>query len=199
MPQASEESPAQTGEGVPSDGLAKKTIVPDPLDQRIMWTVCALLGLLSTLLVASVALQWQKYDSVIRVAAVESPPDHSAVLCYARALDAAVIKTCALMLGFTVVFLGALYVLRTTTVAFSLGLSGKGYNGTLQTTSPGLVMITLGLAIVATTVLTKADIDYHAPTYLPQAQGVAPAAVHEIDRGRATPTLRLEGDDGGKK
>src|ERR1700761_2643170 len=98
----------------PSDSTVPPKAVPlDPVDKRIMLVVSAILLLLSGMMVACVGLEWQKYDAAIAVAIKELPPDHAAALSYARALDAAVTKTAALMLAYIVVFLGALYVLRT--------------------------------------------------------------------------------------
>ena len=69
------------------------------------------------------------------------------------------------MLAFTVVFFGALYVLRTATSGYSLSGSGGGFSANLQTSSPGLVMVTLGLTIVAVAVLAKGDEIYSSPEY----------------------------------
>jgi hypothetical protein len=177
------------------------TAIDTLVDKRIILTVSAMLALLAALMVLCLGLQWQKYESAIQLAVHSSPPDHAAALSYSRAFDATLIKTSALMLAFIVVFLGALYVLRTATAAFKLGLGGKGFTGTLQTASPGLVMVTLGLVIVAIAVLARSDINYSAPTYAmpPSAGANNPTAEQEIERGSVTPTLQLENNDGGKQ
>lgn len=102
------------------------------------------------------------------------PPDHAASLAYARALDLVMIKTLALMLAFITVFLGALYVLRTAGAAYQAAISGGGYSGSLQTSSPGLVMVTLGTAVVAAALLIKGNVNYKAPQATP-VTAAAPA------------------------
>jgi hypothetical protein len=174
----------------------------DPLDKKLIWIVSGVLCLLAALMVVCLALQWQKYDTAIGVALgypiplykAASPaaiaaaaiaaaangsdvPDHAAALTYAQALDEAIIKTSALMLAFVVVFLGALYVLRTSTAQYHLSVTGKETSGTLETSSPGLVMVTLGLVIVAVAVLHRTDISYQAPSQGPPTTDVAPADV----------------------
>lgn len=201
VPRLASATPTQTN---CASALAAATLAVsavDPVDKRIILAVSAMLTLLAALMVSCVILQWQKYDSAIHVAVHASPPDHAAALSYARALDAAVIKTSALMLAFVVVFLGALYVLRSATTVFGLGLSGQGFSGTLQTASPGLVMVTLGLLIVAIAVLARSDINYNSPTYwAPPATGPNLSVDgQEFDRPPATPTLQMETDDGGKQ
>jgi hypothetical protein len=174
----------------------------DPVDRRIMLVVSAMLTLIAIMMVTCVGLEWQKYDTAIGVAVKQSPPDHAAALSYERALDAAVTKTSALMLAFIVVFLGALYVLRTATAVFNIWLSGGGVNGALQSTSPGLVMVALGLVTVAIVVLGHSDINYTAPPRAISVEAVAPPdqnAEQEVNRGHAAATLPLEKSDGGGK
>src|SRR5208337_2566322 len=90
--------------------------------------------------------------------------DHGAVLSYSRAWDIAVMKTSGMCFGFLLTFLGALYVLRTRDNEYALTVGGLNKENTLRTSSPGLVMITLGVALVATSILKEATIDYQAPT-----------------------------------
>lgn len=155
----------------------------DALDRALMVIVSLILALLAGLMITSLSHQWSKYNEAIDVAlgsrepaqlpnAARTGPDHAAALTYARALDEASIKMSALMLAFVLVFLGALYVLRTTTSAFHLGINNApaGQSGTLETSSPGLVMVTLGLVLVAIAVLHRTDIDYQGPTLEVPAQ-----------------------------
>ena len=191
----------------PPASVAAIDIVPrtgrmDSLDRCLMVIVSMILTLLAGLMLVSLSKQWQKYDQAIDVAlgsrapsvlanAAVTGPDHAAALTYARALDEASIKMSALMLAFVLVFLGALYVLRTTTSAYHLGIQGQGTSGTLETSSPGLVMVTLGLVLVAIAVLHKTNIDYQGPTVtVPQTQDASQSAP-------AQPGLPLESNNGG--
>jgi hypothetical protein len=171
----------------------KGALLEEFVDRRIVVTVCALLGLLSLLTLACLVMEWTQYHQAIEIAIKQSPPDHAAGISYARALDAAIVKTSSLMLAFIVVFVGALYVLRTTSAAFNLGLAGQGFNGTLTTSSPGLVMITLGLIIVAIAVLSQSDINYNAPVTEPDYAATKPATDNnEQIRGTAMKNLKLK-------
>jgi flagellar basal body-associated protein FliL len=91
--------------------------------------------------------------------------DHAVILSYSRAWDFAVVKTGGLFLGFVQVLLGAVYLLRAATTAYSLAVEGQGVGkATLATTSPGLVMMSLGVATVVFVLYAKSDVVYYAPT-----------------------------------
>ncbi len=55
--------------------------------------------------------------------------------------------------------LGALYVLRIATVKYSLDLKSKGSSASLGTSSPGLVMITLGVATVVCALYSRSYVE----------------------------------------
>jgi hypothetical protein len=135
----------------------------EPLDLRLFIVVIAVLSLLSLLFVTALALQWQTYHAGIEKALSSPATDDGAVLSYARALDAAFVKTSALFLGYILVFTGALYVLRIATSHYRLGVKSGKYSGTLQTSSPGLVIISLGVLLIAITILTRSDVRYTPP------------------------------------
>lgn len=90
--------------------------------------------------------------------------DHAAVITYARGLGAAFIKTSALFLGFILIFTGTLYVLRTAEAAYEIHVASGKSQGYLQTTSPGLVIVSLGVVLTVVTILTKSDLDYQKTT-----------------------------------
>ena len=166
------------------------------LDKRLIAVVMVTLGLLWTVMLVSLGFEWSKYDGAINVALKQKVPDHAAALGYARAMDAGITKTSSMMLAFVVVFLGALYVLRSATAAYSLKVAGQGVTGNLETASPGLVMVTLGLALVAVTVLVKSDVNYAAPATVVNPVP-APAASEGTADGApdvdvASPTLKME-------
>jgi cytochrome c biogenesis factor len=92
--------------------------------------------------------------------------DHAAVLSYSRAWDIAVMKTSAMCCGFLLTFLGALYVLKSRDQSYKLKLSGLDKENTLETSSPGLVMITFGVALVITSILKETSVEYTAPSQI---------------------------------
>lgn len=77
------------------------------------------------------------------------------IINYARALDFATVKLSALLLGFILAFLGALYVLRAETSTFRATVKTKEASGALQTSSPGLAMLALGVLAVVCTLFSK--------------------------------------------
>jgi hypothetical protein len=135
----------------------------EPLDVRLFLVVSVILALLVFLFVVGVTAQWQAYHSGITKALAAPVTDHAAVLSYARALDAAIVETSALFLGYLLVFTGALYVLRIATSHYRLNIKSGKNSGSLQTSSPGLVIITLGVVLIAITILTHSDVQYKAP------------------------------------
>jgi hypothetical protein len=93
------------------------------------------------------------------------PVDHAAMLAYTRSGDFAVAKFAALFLGFTLIFLGAAYTLRMARVSYEFSVSKENAaTAALSTSSPGLVMVSLGVLLVALTVLTQSSVDLHQPS-----------------------------------
>jgi hypothetical protein len=76
----------------------------------------------------------------------------SAKLALARAADAAIVKTCSIFLAFALMFLGALYTFRVTSTPYRLSAEGDKVKGTLETASPGLVMITIGMVLICSAI-----------------------------------------------
>lgn len=143
---------------------ATEPSAPEPLDWRLFVIVSAILVILLALFVLGATIQWQSYHAGISAALAEPVKDHAAILSYNRALGAAIVKTSAVFLGYLLVFIGALYVLRTASTSYRLGVRTEHYAGTLQTSSPGLVIITLGIFLIAVTILTRSDINYKGPS-----------------------------------
>jgi hypothetical protein len=120
------------------------------------------------LCVANLLFQGHNYYTGINSAlSVPNAIDHTIVLTYSRAWDFAVQKTSSLFLGFTLVFIGALYVLRIADARFALSAEGPSVKGSLETSSPGLVMITLGVLLIGFVIYNQSVIDYRpaSPTY----------------------------------
>ncbi len=167
-----DDNPQRTAELKAADAVAgenpnRSLTHLDFLDTRLLLIGSCIVLLVSGLMIASLIVRWIEYDKAIQVTLKQTPPlDHSAVLSYARSLDASIVKTTSLMLSFLVVFIGAIYVLRSSTVGFQLSIQNGGLKSSLETASPGLVMITLGLAVVVTTLLVRSSVDYRPPDYV---------------------------------
>ncbi|MBL8171244.1 MAG: hypothetical protein JNJ50_24000 [Acidobacteria bacterium] len=110
-------------------------------------------------------------------------------LVFARAADAAIIKTCSIFLAFVLMFLGALYTFRVASVPYRLAAEGEKTKGTFETASPGLVMITLGMILICFAMWKEYTITVERPStvgQLPTKQTTASAidGVKESGFGR---------------
>lgn len=130
------------------------------LDRRLFAVVCFVLGTVTFLMLASLAFQALNYREGIRIASEAASPDHSAIIAYTRSLDGAVVKISGVFLGFALVFVGALYVLRQSSSAYSVSATAGSMAGSLQSSSPGLVLATLGVILVLGAMLNKSTVDY---------------------------------------
>jgi hypothetical protein len=148
-------------------GLEPSAIAEQSLDWRLFLVVSLILIAITALFVVGLFVQWSGYNAGLQVA-LTPPVDHGAALSYSRGLDAAIVKSSALFLGYLLVFTGALYVLRSSTAGYQLSVQTGSHSGTLQTASPGLVIITLGVLLIVVTILTKSKLDYVPPP--PQQQ-----------------------------
>jgi hypothetical protein len=83
------------------------------------------------------------------------------VMSLARASDAQFTKASALFLAYLVILLGSLFTLKGIQAAYRLRVAGAGKVSALETSSPGLVLITLGTILVATTFMTQSTFDTH--------------------------------------
>jgi hypothetical protein len=168
----------------------------EPLDARLFAVVSLILGLLSVLCVGGLFVQVRTYNNLVNDALAAKPVDPSAVLSYARALDAAIIKTSGLFLGYLLVFTGALYVLRIATSHYRLNIKSGRHSGNLQTSSPGLVMLTLGVLLLVVTILNKTSVEYGSTRKLPVGAAASAQSDDEEDSSgdaqaaESKPTLR---------
>lgn len=131
-------------------------------DGRIFWLMTGLLVMQIVLLIGNLWFQFHNYATGIALARETgaSTDSVSLILIYSRAWDFAVVKTSALFLGFLVFYTGALFVLRTAEAAYELSVTQGSQTGmSLKTSSPGLVMITLGAALVALVLYNKSAIE----------------------------------------
>ncbi len=113
--------------------------------------------------------------------------ESAVALMYARANDFAVTKTSTVFLGFVLAFVGALYVLRTARVQFTARATGIDKAGfSFQTSSPGLVMIALGVLTVILALYSKSyvSVDESGPSVRssPEAAPSSPEAPNSPTR-----------------
>lgn len=135
------------------------------LDGKLFVAVSLILALLGALCTASLIVQVHTYLAAIQHAT--QADDTSGILSLTRALDAAIVKTSALFLGYVLVFTGALYILRIATAHYRLSVKSGRTAGNLDTSSPGLVMLTLGVLLVITAIVNKSSVEYGHETEKP--------------------------------
>lgn len=137
------------------------------LDIALLVVVILMVVFLMTTLGTNLFFQYTNYSQGISIAAYGDSSisaNHAVILAYARAWDFAIVKTSTLFLGFILVFVGALYLLRTVEMAYSLtARSSDKIEMGFSTTSPGLVLSTLGVIIIIVLLFTKTEIRYEEP------------------------------------
>ncbi|AWB57437.1 OmpA family protein [Colwellia sp. Arc7-D] len=133
-------------------------IIDQGLDKKLFFVVGGLLLLICILLMINLLLQWNNYNQGIKLAVDGGQNQHTMVLTYSRAMDFAFVKTSTIFLGFVLVFVGALYLLRINEVAYKFEAKSGPRNVSFQTASPGLVLVTLGVITVLFTTYNKSYI-----------------------------------------
>ena len=126
----------------------------------LIGVTCVFLLGVGILMVQVLWSQLGNYQRLIDSALAKNGLVNTAVaLGYARAVDSAVIKTCCVFLSFMLFLLGALYTFRAGESQFRLSAEGGTAKGSLETASPGLVMLTLGVVIISMTIWRENTID----------------------------------------
>lgn len=167
----------------PMTELRKRT-----LDIALFTILATILAAVFLLLATSIFIQFGNYTNALEVA-IEQQVSHTVLLSYLRALDFAFIKYTALCLGFLLVFVGALYLLRVNQAAYEISMSGGASSVSLQTASPGLVLATLGVTIVALTLYNKSLVSLDQPV-----GGQAPIAAASMDINSIMESIQFEYD-----
>jgi hypothetical protein len=170
---------AENSTSVPSSTVAHSQV---DLTKPLFAVVSVVLTAILSLLIANLAFQYRNYSSAISAALSGGEiVDHAVVLSYSRAWDFAVVKTSSLFLAFLLIFTGALYVLRA--IEHELALDIKALSGgSLKSSSPGLVMISLGVLLVALVMYSKSYVEYKAPNNPPANVLEKPAESGETPR-----------------
>jgi len=146
------------------------------LDVAIFTAVGIVLLALFALLSSNLVFQYLNYRTGIRLAeSNQASIDHTIILTYSRAWDFAVAKTSALFLSFLLIFTGALYVLRSAESRYEVTAEKGDWKGSLSISSPGLVMVTLGVCLVAYVLSNKTTIEY--------SRGLAQRPQHSLESG----------------
>lgn len=109
---------------------------------------------------------------------LEAAPASQQIFTLALAHEIVTFKATALFLGAIICVLGALFVLRTSQVAYRASFEASGWKLGLGTSSPGLVMITLGCALITVAILARASVESRVP--LGAATSSSPQPVSDV-------------------
>ncbi|MEK6334016.1 MAG: hypothetical protein AABM67_03645 [Acidobacteriota bacterium] len=142
--------------------LGKHNIRSDYLDKSLFVVVAVVLLFTVVLLYMNLSFQRQNYAAGITAALKSDNVDHAVVIAYTRAWDFAIAKISSIFLAFCLIMVGALYVLRAASVSYSLSVAHKSRKGSLETGSPGLVMITLGVILMAVVMFSTSRVDFQS-------------------------------------
>jgi hypothetical protein len=155
--------------------------------------VCITLFLVMALLSLGLWFQYVNYDKGVTTALHASETPHVVVLAYSRSWDVAVNKTASMFLGFVLIFIGALYVLRSADTHFALTVEGKS-KGSLETSSPGLVMITLAVVLIGLSLSSKSVVDLTSTDLIGPGKPAQPPPAPESGKdGAVAPTSSKTG------
>lgn len=154
-----------------------ESVARAPLFNRPLFAIVTLLlGVQLALLAGNLWFQHHNYALGIALAqkAGAGADTVSLILIYSRAWDFAVTKTSALFLGFMVIYTGALYVLYSADTTYEVSFShGSQPGATLKSSSPGLVMVTLGSVLVALVLFSKSEVGLQVSTGPATSEGSA--------------------------
>jgi hypothetical protein len=128
-----------------------------PIELVLPIMVTLMMFFLGYLTFQSLTAEITGYDKILNAAI--SWRDPYALFGFARARDFAMLKSATIFMGFILIFVGCLYVLRKSISSFALD---AGKHGSLQTTSPGLVMVTLGVVLVLATLHWTSTIEFES-------------------------------------
>jgi hypothetical protein len=126
-------------------------------------SVCILVALVA---IMTWALHWQLriLDLISESLLNRADASGSSLLLYVGIANFAVLKTCALCFAFVLIFLGSMYVLWPGRTPFALEAEQADRKASLKTSSPGLVMIALGVGLTAFVVFYKVNLAMSDPS-----------------------------------
>jgi hypothetical protein len=150
---------ASTGLTSPKSEIHPVLVTAAPVEKSARWLEPTLLFIVTAAMIflgymsmSVLRAQVDGYKTLLDASiAWRDPP---AALVYAGSRDYALMKTATIFMGFVLIFVGCLYVLRAGSTAFRLA---SGSKLSLDTTSPGLVMVALGVALILATIRWNSD------------------------------------------
>lgn len=163
------------------------------LDVTICVAVISVAGVALVVLGITSWNQMENYNRIIdRVVENQQQIDHAALIAYMRSSHFSTVKGTALIFSFLVVLIGSLYIQRVATTHFHLEAQSRNLKGVFLTTSPGLVMVTLGVILVIVSLVSESAINYSSG-YNPEGQNEPPESLPQR-KPITTDVITLEGE-----
>ena len=161
--------------------------------QTIDWILIAIVSTvllsLTIFLLCDLSSFNSSYDTIIKNI-IHSGEDQD-VLAYSRAKDFNNMKSITLIVSFLLIFIGAIYLLKVFNLNYKFGLDNPSLGKIdLQATSPGLVMITLGVILNIAILMTKTEINTEVSGQLTvNDQRKADSLLHILDKALTDSTF----------
>jgi hypothetical protein len=111
-----------------------------------------------------------------------------AIMQFSRARDAFVLEISVFLLGFIIVALGGMFVLAGVEAAYQLRVENDKVKTALETSSPGLVMISLGVFLVLFAVYIHSSFTFNITTE-PTVSTTLPSSDNKIFDEKYVPTV----------
>ena len=148
-----------------SNGASNTASLSAPHLGILTYAVVALiLCFISVVMYWALSSQLDAYKQGIANAIAGQDIDHSAVLAYSLATTLSVVKISSVFLAFLMIFLGGIYLLLPLHADYRLRTQNSAAKGSLESNSPGLIVITLGVVLASVTLMTKSSVNYTSPT-----------------------------------
>jgi hypothetical protein len=130
-------------------------------DRALFVIVTIILGVIALMMAGSFAFQYGATRDFAAQAARGPKPDPVLALTALRFAEASLLRISTFFLSFVLIYVGALYVLRSAQTSYSASVEGGGIKTAFQATSPGLVLATLGVGLVLVATFKTNGIAYN--------------------------------------
>jgi len=139
----------------------------------LVWTafavMIALIGVIVVTMYWACKTEVAAFQRGLDMAATQAPgpESYTALAAFGSGITAAYTKTISILLSFLLIFAGTVYVLLPVKARYRSSAAGAGHRGSLESDSPGLIMITLGVFLAAIAVLHQVSVDYKVTPQAP--------------------------------
>lgn len=135
--------------------------------RRLVWSAFAVLVV--TMFSTMAGTYWAcareagAFSSAIQETLNSHPLNHFALTAYTNGMAASYAKMFPIVLSFLLIFAGSVYVLLPVKAVYSGSINHGGATGSFETTSPGLVIVTLGVVLAITAIWHPVSVSYEGP------------------------------------